>query len=156
MKLIEQLYGVELQHVPYKGAAPAVQDLVGGHVPMMIGSVLALAPAINDGRARALVQTGAKRHPLLPDTPTVAELGHPGFSTASWIGIFVPAATPDALVTRLHDDLAAVLNDPHVRDRMTAIGVELVASSPAELRAFVNGEIARWTDVIKRYNIKAD
>jgi tripartite-type tricarboxylate transporter receptor subunit TctC len=156
MKLIEQLYGVELQHVPYKGAAPAVQDLIGGHVPMMIGSVLALAPAINDGRARALVQTGAKRHPLLPDTPTVAELGHPGFSTASWIGIFVPASTTDTMVTRLHDDLAAVLQDPHVRDRMTAIGVELVVSSPAELGAFVNGEIARWTDVIKRYNIQAD
>jgi tripartite-type tricarboxylate transporter receptor subunit TctC len=156
MKLIEQLYGVELRHVPYKGAAPAVQDLIGGHVPMMIGSVLALAPSVNDGKARALVQTGAQRHPLLPDTPTVAELGHPGFNTASWIGIFLPASAPDALVTRLHDDLAVVLQDPFIRDRMAAIGVELVGSSPKELGAFVNGEIARWTDVIKRYNIKGE
>jgi tripartite-type tricarboxylate transporter receptor subunit TctC len=156
MKLIEQLYGVELRHVPYKGAAPAVQDLMGGHVPMMMGSVLALAPAISAGKARALVQTGAKRHPLLPDTPTVAELGHPGFSTASWIGIFLPAGASDALVTRLHDDLAAVLQDAFIRDRLAAIGVELVGSSPAELGTFVNAEIARWTDVIKRYNIKPE
>jgi len=156
MKLIEQLYGVELQHVPYKGAAPAVQDLMGGHVPMMIGSVLALAPTIKAGKARALVQTGAKRHPLLPDTPTVAELGHPGFNTASWIGIFLPASASDALVTRLHDDLAAVLQDAAIRERLATIGVELVVSSPAELGTFVNAEIARWTDVIKRYNIKPE
>jgi tripartite-type tricarboxylate transporter receptor subunit TctC len=156
MKLIEQLYGVELRHVPYKGAAPAVQDLIGGHVPIMIGSVLALAPSVNDGKARALVQTGAQRHPLLPDVPTVAELGHPGFNTASWIGIFLPAGAPDALVTRLHDDLALVLQDPFIRERMGAIGVELVGSSPKELGTFVNGEIARWTDVIKRYNIKGE
>ena len=156
MKLIEQLYGVELQHVPYKGAAPAVQDLMGGHVPMMIGSVLALAPTIKAGKARALVQTGAKRHPLLPDTPTVAELGHPGFNTASWISIFLPASASDALVTRLHDDLAAVLQDAAIRERLATIGVELVVSSPAELGTFVNAEIARWTDVIKRYNIKPE
>ncbi len=156
MKLIEQFYGVELQHVPYKGAAPAVQDLIGGHVPMMIGSVVALAPAVKAGKARALVQTGAKRHPLLPDTPTVAELGHPGFSTASWIGIFLPAGAPDALVARLHDDLAAVLQDAFIRERMASIGVELVGSSPAELGTFVNNEIARWTDVIKRHNIKPE
>src|SRR5262249_48991449 len=90
MKLIEQLYGVEMQHGPYKGGAPAVQDLFGGHVPIMIGSVFALAPGVHDGWARALVQTGARRHRLMPDVPTVAELGHPGFNTASWMGIFLP------------------------------------------------------------------
>jgi tripartite-type tricarboxylate transporter receptor subunit TctC len=156
MKLIEQIYGVQMQHVPYKGASPAVQDLLGGHVPIMIGSVFALAPGVHDGRARALVQTGAKRHPLLPDTPTVAELGNPGFNTASWIGIFLPAGASDALVTRLHDALAVALTDQVVRERLTALGIELVGSSPAELGAFVNREIARWTDVVKRYNIKAE
>ena len=156
MKLIEQMYGVEMQHVPYKGAAPAVQDLLGGHVPIMIGSVFALAPGVRDGRARALVQTGAKRHPLMAETPTVAELGHPGFDTASWIGIFLPAAASDDLVTRLHDALAVALTDKVVRERLTALGVDLVGSSPAELGAFVKGEIARWTDVVKRYDIKAD
>src|SRR5215470_16056541 len=144
MKLIEQLYGVEMQHVPYKGGAPAVQDLFGGHVPIMIGSVFALAPGVQDGRARALVQTGARRHPLMPDVPTVAELGHPGFNTASWMGIFLPAAASDALVVRLHDALVVALQDQIVRDRLTALGVQLVGSSPDELGAFVKSEIARW------------
>ena len=156
MKLIEQIYGIEMQHVPYKGASPAVQDLLGGHVPIMIGSVFALAPGVRDGRARALVQTGAERHPLMPDVPTVAELGHPGFNTASWIGIFLPAAASDARVTRLHDALAVALQDQIVRERLTALGVVLVGSSPAELGTFVKSEIARWTEVVKRYDIKAD
>jgi len=156
MKLIEQIYGVEMQHVPYKGAAPAVQDLLGGHVPIMIGSVFALSPGARDGRLRALVQTGAKRHPLMADVPTVAELGHPGFNTASWIGIFLPAGASDALVTRLHDGLAVALEDKVVRERLTALGIDLVGSPPAELDAFVKAEIARWTDVVKRYDIKAD
>jgi tripartite-type tricarboxylate transporter receptor subunit TctC len=156
MKLIEQLYGVEMQHVPYKGGAPAVQDLFGGHVPIMIGSVFALAPGVQDGRARALVQTGARRHPLMPDVPTVAELGHPGFNTASWMGIFLPAGASDALVTRLHDALALALKNQTVRDRLTTLGVELAGSSPEELGAFVKAEIARWTDVVKRYDIKGD
>ena len=156
MKLIEQLYGVEMQHVPYKGGAPAVQDLFGGHVPIMIGSVFALAPGVQDGRARALVQTGARRHPLMPDVPTVAEFGHPGFNTASWMGIFLPAGASDALVTRLHDALALALKNQTVRDRLTTLGVELAGSSPEELGAFVKAEIARWTEVVKRYDIKGD
>ena len=156
MKLIEQIYGIEMQHVPYKGAAPAVQDLLGGHVPIMIGSVFALSPGARDGRVRALVQTGARRHPLMADVPTVAELGNPGFNTASWMGIFLPAAASDALVARLHDALAVALQDQIVRDRLTALGVDLVGSSPDELGAFVKAEIARWTEVVKRYDIKAE
>jgi tripartite-type tricarboxylate transporter receptor subunit TctC len=156
MKLIEQMYGVEMQQVPYKGGAPAVQDLLGGHVPIMIGSVFALAPGVHDGRARALVQTGAKRHPLMSDVPTVAELGHPGFDTASWMGIFLPAGASDALVARLHDALAVALEDRIVRERLTALGVDLVGSTPEELGAFVKSEIARWTEVVRRYDIKGD
>jgi tripartite-type tricarboxylate transporter receptor subunit TctC len=154
MKLIEQIYGVEMQHVPYKGAAPAVQDLLGGHVPIMIGSVFALSPGARDGRVRALVQTGAKRHPLMPEVPTVAELGNPGFNTASWIGIFLPASASDALVTRLHDALGVALQDQVVRERLTALGIEVVGSSPETLDTFVKSEIARWTEVVKRYDIK--
>ena len=156
MKLIEQMYGVEMQHVPYKGGAPAVQGLLGGHVPIMIGSVFVLAPGVHDGRARALVQTGARRHPLVPDVPTLAELGHPGFDIASWMGIFLPASASDALVMRLHDALTVALEDPVVRERLTALGVTVVGSSPQELGAFVKAEIARWTEVVKRYDIKAD
>ena len=156
MKLIEQMYGVQMQNVPYKGGAPAAQDLFGGHVPIMIGSVFVLAPGVHDGRARALAQTGAKRHPLMPDVPTIAELGHPGFSAASWMGIFLPAGASDASVTRLHDALAVALQDQMVRERLNALGVDLVGSSPEELGAFVKAEIARWTEVVKRYDIKGD
>jgi tripartite-type tricarboxylate transporter receptor subunit TctC len=156
MKLIEQIYGIEMQHVPYKGAAPAVQDLLGGHVPMMIGSVFAQAPGVHDGRLRALVQTGSQRHPLMPDVPTVAELGNPGFDTASWIGIFLPASASDTTVTRLHDALAIALQDPIVRERLTGLGIILVGSTPQELGDFVTSEIARWTEVVKRYDIKGD
>jgi tripartite-type tricarboxylate transporter receptor subunit TctC len=156
MKLIEQMYGVEMQHVPYKGGAPAAQDLFGGHVPMMIGSVFVLAPGVRDGRARALAQTGAKRHPLMPDVPTIAELGHPGFDASSWMGVFLPAGASDALVTRLHDALVVALQDQIVRERLTVLGVDITASSPAELGAYVKSEIARWTEVVKRYDIKGD
>ena len=92
MKQIEQQYGMLLRNVPYRGGAPAAADLVAGHVPMMVGSVQALGKFVQDGKVRALVQLGAKRHPMLPDTPTMDELGMKGFSSASWMGIFVPSA----------------------------------------------------------------
>jgi tripartite-type tricarboxylate transporter receptor subunit TctC len=112
MKQIEQQYGMQLRNVPYRGGAPAAADVVAGHVPMMVGSVQALGKFVQDGKVRALVQLGTKRHPMLPDTPTMDELGMKGFSSASWMGIFVPSSTPDAMVTRFHDDLANVLGDP--------------------------------------------
>jgi tripartite-type tricarboxylate transporter receptor subunit TctC len=156
MKQIEQQYGMQLRNVPYRGGAPAAADVVAGHVPMMVGSVQALGKFVQDGKVRALVQLGSKRHPMLPDTPTMDELGMKGFSSASWMGIFVPSSTPDAVVTRFHDDLANVLGDSWVRERMASMGVELTVGSSAELGQFVKAELARWGDVVKRYNIKAE
>jgi len=156
MKQIEQQYGMQLRNVPYRGGAPAAADVVAGHVPMMVGSVQALGKFVQDDKVRALVQLGAKRHPMLPDTPTMDELGMTGFSSASWMGIFVPSSTPDAVVTRFHDDLANVLGDSWVRERMASMGVELTVGSSAELGQFVKAELARWGDVVKRYNIKAE
>jgi tripartite-type tricarboxylate transporter receptor subunit TctC len=156
MKLIEQAYGVKLRQVPYKGGAPAAADLIAGHVPMMIGSVTALGAFVRDGKARALVQFGAGRHPLLPDTPTLAELGQKGFTSEAWIGIFVPASTSDGSVTRFNTELKAVLQDPWVRERMAAIGVQLTGSSPEELGSFVKSEMARWGHVVRTYEIKPE
>jgi tripartite-type tricarboxylate transporter receptor subunit TctC len=156
MKLIEQHYGMSLRNVPYRGGAPAAADLVAGHVPMMVGSVQALGNFVKDGKVRALVQLGAKRHPMLPDTPTIDELGMRGFSSASWMGIFVPSATSDSTVKRLHDELTVVLGDAWVGQRMASMGVQLSPGSSAELGAFVKTQIARWGDVVKRYNIKAE
>jgi tripartite-type tricarboxylate transporter receptor subunit TctC len=156
MKLIEQHYGMQLRNVPYRGGAPAAADVVAGHVPMMVGSVQALGNFVRDGKVRALVQLGAKRHPMLPDTPTLDELGMKGFASASWMGLFVPSATPDPIVARFHSELKTVLEDSWVRERMASMGVELAPGSSAELGTFVKSEIARWGDVVKRYNIKAE
>jgi tripartite-type tricarboxylate transporter receptor subunit TctC len=156
MKQIEQQYGMQLRNVPYRGGAPAAADVVAGHVPMMVGSVQALGKFVQDGKVRALVQLGAKRHPMLPDTPTMDELGMKGFSSASWMGIFVPSSTPDATVTRFHDDLANVLGDPWVHERMASMGVELTVGSSAALGQFVKAELTRWGEVVQRYNIKAE
>jgi tripartite-type tricarboxylate transporter receptor subunit TctC len=156
MKQIEQQYGMQLRNVPYRGGAPAAADVVAGHVPLMVGSVQALGKFVQDGKVRALVQLGSKRHPMLPDTPTMDELGMKGFSSASWMGIFVPSSTPDAIVMRFHDDLANVLGDPWIRERMASMGVELTVGSSADLQAFVKSELTRWGDVVKRYNIKAE
>jgi tripartite-type tricarboxylate transporter receptor subunit TctC len=156
MKQIEQQYGILLRNVPYRGGAPAAADVVAGHVPLMVGSVQALGKFVQEAKVRALVQLGSKRHPMLPDTPTMDELGMKGFSSASWMGIFVPSSTPDATVARFYDDLKNVLGDPWVRERMASMGVELTVGSSADLGAFVKSELARWGDVVKRYNIKAE
>jgi tripartite-type tricarboxylate transporter receptor subunit TctC len=156
IKLIEQKYGFLLRNVPYRGGAPAAQDLIAGHVPLMAGSVQALGNFVKEGKARALVQLGLKRHPMLPDTPTMDEIGMKGFSSASWMGIFVPSATPDPIVTRYHDELKAVLADDWVKERMASMAVELSPGTSAELGDFVKSELSRWGEVVKRYNIKVD
>jgi tripartite-type tricarboxylate transporter receptor subunit TctC len=156
MKLVEQHYGIQLRNVPYRGGAPAAQDLLAGHVPMMVGSVQALGKFVQDGKVRALVQLGAKRHPMVADIPTLDELGMKGFSCVSWMGIFVPSATPDATVSRFYTELKAVLADDWVKGRLASMGVELSVGSPEELGAFVKSEVVRWGDVVKRYNIKAE
>lgn len=156
MKMIEQVYGVELRHVPYKGGAPAAQDVIGGHVPSGFGSVMSLGPSISGGKIRGLVQTGATRHPMIPDVPTMAELGHANFTITAWSGVFVPASTPDAAVARLNVALSEALKEPVVRERMATFGVQIAGSTPQEADAFVKAEIARWGDVIRRYKIKPE
>ena len=156
MKQIEQQYGMLLRNVPYRGGAPAAADVVAGHVPMMVGSVQALGKFVQDGKVRALVQLGLKRHPMLPETSTMDEIGMKGFNSVSWMGIFVPSSTPDPVVARFHDGLAAVLGDPWIMERMALMGVELSVGSSADLGNFVKAEMARWGDVVKRYNIKAE
>ena len=146
MKILEQLYGVEMRHVPYKGGLPAAQDLIGGHVPSMIGSVMSLGPSVRGDKARGIVQTGATRHPMIPDVPTMAELGHANFNITAWSGVFVPASTPDAVVARLNAELVAALQEPVVRERMASFGIQIAGSTPQEADAFVKGEMARWSE----------
>ena len=156
MKLVEQYFGIQLRQVPYRGGAPAAQDLLAGHVPMMVGSVTALGGFVREGKAKALVQTGATRHPQLPDTPTLAESGMKDFQAAAWIGIFVPSASADPIVTRFNAELKAVLQEDWVRERLAAVGVQIIGSDPATLGDHVKSEMARWADVVKRANIRID
>jgi tripartite-type tricarboxylate transporter receptor subunit TctC len=155
MKILEQDFGFHMRHVPYRGGSPAVQAVIGGHVPVMIGSVLSVAPAVQDNRIRALVQTGLKRDPLLPGVPTLNELGRSGFNVVSWLGVFMPAATSAEHVVRLNKELVTIMHDATIQSRFSALGVQVVASSPQELQTFLEKEVHRWTDVVKRYDIKA-
>jgi tripartite-type tricarboxylate transporter receptor subunit TctC len=140
---------VALTHVPYKGGGPLVTDAIGGHVPLAIASIALLSPHIRAGSLRPLAVTSAQRHPQLPDTPTVAELGLAGFAAESWWGMLAPAKTPPDIVARMHAAMAKALQDPAVKRNLSEQGVDYVLSSPAELQTFVAGEIARWAQVIK-------
>jgi tripartite-type tricarboxylate transporter receptor subunit TctC len=140
---------VSLTHVPYKGGGPLITDAIGGHVPVAIASIALFSPHIQGGSLRPLAVTSAKRHPQLPDTPTVAELGLAGFDAESWWGLLAPAKTPRDIVDRMHAAMMKALQDPTVKRSLTEQGVDYVLSSPDELQTFLAGEIARWAKVIK-------
>jgi tripartite-type tricarboxylate transporter receptor subunit TctC len=140
---------VTLTHVPYKGGGPLVTDAIGGHVPLAIASIALFSPHIRAGSLRPLAVTSAARHPQLPDTPTVAELGLAGFAAESWWGLLAPAKTPPDIVARMHAAMTRALQDPAVKRNLSEQGVDYVLSSPEQLQTFVAGEITRWAKVIK-------
>jgi tripartite-type tricarboxylate transporter receptor subunit TctC len=155
-KLIETEYGVRMRHVPFRGGGPTAQAVLGNHVDFAAGSVLVLSPLVRDGSIRALVQTGRKRHPLLPGVPTATELGLKDLVAESWIGVFLPASTSDAVAGELTQALKAALADPGTRERMAAVAIEIWGAGRAELDAFVASEITRWRQVILAHAIKPD
>lgn len=147
--------GIDMTHVAYKGAAPAVTDLLGGQITLVFPTLTLARPHVAAGRLRALAVTSAKRSPALPDAPTMAEAGFPSVDATSWFGLVAPAGTPQAVVDRLHAELVKVLAMPDVRKRFSAQYAEVVASSPAEYAGFIRGEIANWTKIAKAGNIRA-
>jgi tripartite-type tricarboxylate transporter receptor subunit TctC len=154
--LLEQHAGVRLTHVPFSGAAPAQTAIVGGHVSMGFMSALTAMPLMQSGKLRALAVASDKRLPQLPAVPTMAEAGFPGFEVSSWQGLLAPAATPPAIVAKLHRELARILALPEVRERFAAVAAEPVASSPAEFQAYIRSEIAKWAAVAKRADMMLD
>jgi tripartite-type tricarboxylate transporter receptor subunit TctC len=146
-------FKVSLTHVPYKGGGPLVTDAVGGHVPLAIASIALFSPHIRSGSLRPLAVTSATRHPTLPDTPTIAELGLAGFDAESWWGMLAPAKTPPDIIARMHDAVVKALQDPTVKANLSEQGVDYVLSSPPELQTFIAAEIARWAQVIKENKI---
>ena len=155
-ELFKGMAGVNMNHVPYKGAGPAFIDLIAGQVSMYFGSLPSSLPHIRAGRVRALAVTGTKRSPIVPELPTIAEAALAGFDSTQWYGIFAPARTPAAIVEQLHRDHVAVLAIPLVRERLFAQGYEVVANTRAEFAQYIGVEIAKWAKVIKEAGIRAD
>ena len=156
MELFEQQSGISLNHIPYKGAAPAVQDLVGGQVPVMFLDLAAGAPQIRAGKVKALAVASARRISALPDVPTVAESGVPGFEAWAWQGLVVPAGTPQEVMTRLRVEYSKAVGDPALRQKLIDAGVEPLTSTPEELAAYIRSETAKWAKVVKEANIKVE
>jgi tripartite-type tricarboxylate transporter receptor subunit TctC len=142
--------------VPYKGAGPALVDLIGGQVQVMCTSPLPAMPHVKSGKLRALAMTGAKRSRFAPELPTVAEAGFDGYEASLWYALLAPAGTPSAITGRLHAETVKVVKAPGMTEQLLAQGAEPVASSPQELEAYLRLEIDRWSKLIARAQIKAD
>ncbi|MBN8757000.1 MULTISPECIES: tripartite tricarboxylate transporter substrate binding protein [Variovorax] len=155
-ELFASMAGVQMTHVAYKGGGPALTDVMSGHVPVFFASLASSLPFIKDGKLRPLAVTGKAHAPALPQLPTVAEAGLPGYEVYEWNAVFVPAGTPAPVVERLSKEFAATLKDPEVRGRLEALGAEVIGSSPAELDGFRRAEIAKWTKLAKDNKIQLD
>jgi len=155
-ELFNSMAGVDIMHVPYKGSAPAVTDLMGGQVDVMFDSLSSAKPYVESGRLKALAVTTSKRSSVFPNVPTIAESGLPGYELSGWYAVFVPAKTPKPIVDRLNAELVKALKEPNVRVRFAQIGAEPVGSSPQELANTLKTETARWAKIVRERNIKAD
>jgi tripartite-type tricarboxylate transporter receptor subunit TctC len=142
-------------HVPYKGGGPLVQDAIGGHVPVAIGSIALLSPHIKSGVLVPLAVTTTTRDPVLPNVPTVSEQGLPGFEATAWWGILAPAKTPPAIVARMNAEVTKLLRDPQMREKMANQGMNIVASTPEAFGKFIDEQSAKWAKVVKENNIRA-
>jgi tripartite-type tricarboxylate transporter receptor subunit TctC len=155
-ELFKQTAGIDVTHVPYKGASPAMIDLRGGRVTYMGTSLASAAQFVKEGKIRAIATTGAKRARMLPDVPTVAEQGYAGFESVSWLGMLAPASVPRAIIDRLNREIVTLLQSPEVQKMVLAEGGETVPGTPEEFAAFLRSELPKWAQVIKRAGITAD
>ena len=155
-ELYKHQAGVDLVHVPYKGNAPALNDLLGGHVNIMFDTITTSLPHVKAGQLKPLATTGATRSPLAPDIPTMIEAGLPNFEISAWYMIFAPKKTPKDVITKLNVALNAAIRDPEVVKRMSAQGVAFVGGTPEQADAFLQSEVTKWGEVIKSSGIKAE
>lgn len=154
--LFELLAGVKMQHIPYKGTAIMVTDVISGQISLTFGSALGVLPHVRAGRMRALAVTGEHRTPAVPELPTVAEAGVPGYSVILWYGLLAPGATPAELVKRLNAEIVKALSDADVRTRLAAQGVGAAANTPAAFAALIASDLKKYADLIKRSGMKAE
>ena len=156
MELFKSMAGVNITHVPYKGAPQAVTDLIGGNVDVMFNSIAPVLPQIKAGRLRLLGIASAKRSPQLPDTPTISEAGVPGFEAVNWFGLFAPAKTPQPIIARLNAAVVKVVRAPETRMQFEIQGTDPVASSPAEFAAFIRRDLEKYAKIVKLSGAKVD
>ena len=155
LELLKSKAGIDITHIPYKGSGPAIQDVMAGQVDMMFDTTVVAGPHIESGKLRALAVTSAKRLSNLPNVPTVAETV-PGYEVISWQAIFAPAGTPKAIVDRLHVEVAKILREPEMQERLGKLGMQGADMSTAEIAAFQKAEVAKWAAVIKAANIRLE
>jgi tripartite-type tricarboxylate transporter receptor subunit TctC len=156
MELFKSLTGTQIVHVPYKGGAAGIADLMAGQVQLMLESTNSITPHVKAGRVRGLATTGPKRSAALPELPTVAEAGVPGYEATTWTGIVAPAGLPRPLVVRLNAELNKVAESPAFRDRVAPIGSEPAGGTPEQFRDFVRSEHAKWGDIVRRSGARID
>ena len=154
-EMFRVLTGIDMVHVPFKGGGPAMASVIAGSTEICIGSLIQVIPHIRSGRLRVLATGGAKRVPALPDVPTIAEAGVPGYEANNWWGILAPAGTPAAIVKRLHAETAKVLENPEIRKKFESQGAETVNMSAAEFGRFIRAETVKWQKVVKDAGIEA-
>jgi len=155
-ELFNILTGAKLTHVPYKGVNLAMQDVIAGRIDFVVIGVPAAAPHVRSGRLRALAVIAPQRLPALPEVPTVAEAGLPGFEVTTWYGILAPAGTPRPAIARLNAELVKVMHSPEMKERLAGIGTDPLTSTPEEFAAYIQAEIGKWGDVIRKAGLKAD
>ncbi|MGQ3031007.1 MAG: tripartite tricarboxylate transporter substrate-binding protein, partial [Ferrovibrionaceae bacterium] len=148
--------GVDMVHVPYKGSAPALNDLMGGQVQLMFDNMPSALPQVKGGTLKALAVTTATRSPAMPDLPTVAEAGVPGFEASSWFGVFAPAGTPKEIVAKLQTEIARILKSPEMTERLAQQGAVAVGNTPDEFGAYVQSELVKWAGVVKASGARVD
>ena len=152
-ELFSMMAGIKLQHVPYRGAAPAMVDVLGGQVPIAFDNITTALPLADSGKVRVLGVTSKTRSPAAPDVPTLAEAGVPGYDATAWFGLFVPAGTPADVVDKLSATARQAVHDPEVKATLAKIGCDAVGSSPAEYETFYKAEMQKWAEVIKQANV---
>jgi tripartite-type tricarboxylate transporter receptor subunit TctC len=156
MELMRTLGGFQAVHIPYKGGAPAVMGVAGGEADITMASIPSALPFLQSGKLKPIAVTSLKRVALLPNVPTVAESGMPGFEVSGWLGFFAPAGTPREVLTRLHNEIAKALRMPDVQDALKASAQDTVASTPDEFSAYFQAELVKWSKVAKQSGAKVD
>jgi len=155
-ELFKSMAGVQMQHVPYRGSAPALTALIGGEVSLMFNNLLTALPHVKAGRLRALAVTSAERSPAAPEIPTMAESGLPGYDVSTWYGLLVPAGTPKEIVARLNAEVVRILNLPELKERLRSQGADVIPSTPDQFAAHIRQEMVKWAQVVRQSGARAD